>query len=72
MAKHYPAKSKSKDVLQDQFVSGTISAMIGKGILTLTFPRSVADHLNIERGANLNYQIIGKKLVISIKENNED
>lgn len=72
MAKHYPAKPKSKDVLQDQFVSGTISAMIGKGILTLTFPRSVADHLNIERGTNLNYKIIGKELIISIKGNNED
>lgn len=71
MAKHYPAKPKSND-LQDQFVSGTISAMIGKGILTLTFPRSVADQLNIERGTNLNYQIIGKELVISIKANNED
>jgi hypothetical protein len=39
-----------------------------KDTMNLVFPRTVANCMNVERGKELDYRIIGKELVISVKE----
>jgi hypothetical protein len=63
MTKHF--SKHTKNVLDEQYVSGSMHPLIGKDTLNLIFPRSIADCMQLERSTNLNYKIVGRELIIS-------
>ncbi len=50
---------------KDTSLSGTVTSMVGKDTVSLTFNINVALALNFERKESLRYEVIGDRLIIT-------